>query len=319
MIKFTYIKTIFDNEILPANRFEMPWDKFCKILSKPQIVNNKEDVGLISPVEYYSEDEALDFTDSGAVRRCSDNVKTFYAIPVDIDAQISIETAQERFKDYEYILYSTFSHKSPKKAYKDCFRMFFRIKEPISNVDFLCRRNALQEFIGEHDKTTLACSRSFYIYSCPENDAHAVYFHNTGISLDVLSLPVTIEIPYIQDTTHDAPSPEFKAKILEQLGKIRSQSYEDWWKLASAMYNSGYTYSEYEQLSNTIRSHRKNNCRSQWNISKKKGITFGYLINLCKIHLGEECFKNNTISKHVEVDIAMKLLLNKPPLTQFKI
>ena len=205
-VKFTYIKSIFDNEILPQSRHEMSWDKFCKILSKPQIVKNKDDVGLISPVEYYSEDDALDFTESGAVRRCSDNVKAFYALPVDVDGQMSIADAQERFKDYEYILYSTFSHKSPKKDYAECFRMFFKIKEPISNADFLCRRNALQEFIGSHDKSTLACSRSFYVYSCPENDAHAVYFHNQGIGLDVLAMPPKIEIPYVSDTSHEPPS-----------------------------------------------------------------------------------------------------------------
>ena len=55
-MKFTLIKSIYSNEILPQNRFDMPWERFCKILTVPQVVENKEDVQLISPVEYYSEE-----------------------------------------------------------------------------------------------------------------------------------------------------------------------------------------------------------------------------------------------------------------------
>lgn len=288
-MKFTVIKSIFDNEILPANRFEMSWERFCKILSKPAIVPKKDSVHLISPVEYLSDEEALDFTDSGKVRRCSDNVKTWYSIPCDIDGQMTLETAQERFKDYEYVLYSTFSHKSEKKNFKDCFRIFFKIKEPISNEDFLCRRNALQDFIGEHDRSTLATSRGFYIFSCPENDAHPVFLHNQGIDLDVLSLPVTVEIPHVSDSIHDAPSYEFKQKILEQLGKLYQIEYDTWWKICSAMQDSGYSLSEFEALSLVIRSHRKNNCKAQWNCSKRKHIQFGYLVNLCVESFGSGC------------------------------
>jgi hypothetical protein len=318
MIKFTLIKSIYDNEILPANRFEMPWQRFCKILSKPQIVDNKEDVQLISPVEYLSEETALDLTDSSKVRRCSDNVYKWFALPVDVDGQMSIEDAKERFEDYDYIMYSTFSHKTEKKEFKDCFRLFFKIKEPVLHEDFLCRRNSMQEFIGSHDRTTLAGSRGFYLPSCSQENAHhAVYFHNEGDYLDIISLKPTIEIPYVSDTSREPPTEEFKQKVLEQLNKIRTQDYEDWWKLASAMYNSGYTFTEFEQLSNTIRSHRKNHSKSQWNISKKKTIPFGYLVNLCKTHVGEHCLQ--TISKNDKIDTAMKLLLNKPPLTQFKI
>ncbi len=301
-MKFTVIKSIFDNEILDSNRHEMSWERFCKILSKPTIAQTKESVRLISPVEYYSEDEALDFTDSGKVRRCSDNVKAFYAIPADIDGNMTIATAKERFKRYQYILYTTFSHKSPKKDFKDCFRIFFKIKEPVSNADFLCRRAALQDFILKQDRTALATSRGFYIPSCSQENAHhAVFYHNQGIDLDVLSLPVTIEIPYVPDTSREAPTEEFKARVLEELGKIRIQDYEEWWKLASAMYNSGYSFSDFEQLSNTIRSHRKNNSKSQWNISKKKGISFGYLINLCKANLGEDCFKGTKVGTHMQM------------------
>ena len=311
-VKFTYIKTIFDNEILPQSRHEMSWDKFCKILSKPQIVNNKDDAGLISPVEYLSEEECLDFTDSGKVRRCSDNVKTFYAIPADIDGNMTIATAKERFKDYQYILYTTFSHKSAKKDFKDCFRIFFKIKEPISNADFLCRRAALQDFILEQDRTALATSRGFYIPSCSQETAHhAVYYHNQGIDLDVLAMPVTVEIQYTPDTSREAPTEEFKAIVLEQLGKLRIIEYSEWWKLSSALYNSGYSFSDFEQLSNTIRSHRKNNSKSQWNISKKKGIGFGYLINLCKANLGEDCFKGGKSSKFNQIEVLLGKLKSR--------
>jgi len=290
-MKFTLIKSIYSNEILPQNRFDMPWERFCKILTVPQVVENKEDVQLISPVEYYSEEDALDFTDSGKVRRCSDNVKSWEALPIDLDGQISINDAKEYFKDYEYILYTTFNHQSEKKNFVDCFRIFIKITEPVLNEDFVCRRASLQKFIGLHDRSTLATSRGFFLPSC-KNAADAVFYHNQGIALDVKSLPPTIEIPYVPTTDREPPSEALKAKVLEQLFRLREVDYTDWWKICSAMINTGYSLNEFEQLSRVIRSHRpKNNCKGQWGSSKRKHIEFGFLINLLVENFGSSCLQ----------------------------
>lgn len=291
---FTVVNSVFDNKVIKKNQFNCSWEKFVKMLSVPTIVPHKDDVKLISPVEYYSENEASDFTEDGFVRRCSDNIKLYHAIPVDIDAQMTIETAKERFKKYEYVLYSTFSHKTAKKDFKDCFRIFFKIVEPVSNADFMCRREALQKFIGEHDKSTLACSRSFFLPSCSqENSNHAYFHHNLGNDLDVISFEPTIEIPYVPDTNYEPPTPEFKEKVLEQLCRLRVIDYDVWWKIGSAMQEAGYRLDEFEQVSRMIRSHRLDTmkCKSQWNCSKRKHIPFGYLVNLLVDRFGAGCLK----------------------------
>jgi hypothetical protein len=306
-IKFTAIKSVYDNKILDKHRYSMSWEKFVKINSYLMITPNKEDAPLISPVEYMTSEDALDFTESGDVRRCADNIKLWWMIGIDIDGQMKIEEAKERFKDFEYFLYTTHSHKSEKKHFTDCFRIFILLETPITNEDFLCRKNALQEFIGSTDLTTLARSRGFYTHSCnQENAHHAAFFYSQGQCLDALSLPVTIEIPYTQDISYETPSYEFKQKILEQLGNLFQIEYEMWWKICSAMQNAGYSLSEFEQLSNTIRSHRKNNCKAQWNCSKRKQIPLGYLINLCIENFGSGCLSMVKVGTHMQMVDALK-------------
>jgi hypothetical protein len=290
-MQVTLLESIFNNEILPRNRKTYSWENFCKRLSKVQIVPDKNSALLISPVEYVSEDEAAEFTDSGKVRRCSDNVKAWHAIPVDIDGQMTIADAKVRFADYEYVLYTTFNHQSEEKPY-DCFRIFFKLVEAVSNEDFLERRAAIREFIGCHDQTTLSQSRGFYVPSCSQAGlTRAEFYHNKGQSIDLMAFEAEIEEIYTPDTAREPPSVEFKAKVLSELHSLREIEYSEWWKIGSAMQDSGYSEAEFTELSSVIRSHRKNNCRMQWRCSRRKKIGFGYLVNLVIEHSGKDALK----------------------------
>ncbi|MEI6297764.1 MAG: PriCT-2 domain-containing protein [bacterium] len=307
-IKFTIIKSVYDNEISSKNRCEETWKKFVKIISKPMITDTKESAPLVSPVEYMLDADALDFTDTGKVRRCSDNIKLWHMLGIDVDGQMTIEDAKERFKDYEYCLYTTHSHKTPKKQF-DCFRVFILLKTPITNEDFSIRKNAIQEFIGSTDLSTLACSRGFYIYSHSQENAHnAVFIYNEGRCVDILKMKHTIEIPYIHDTTYEPPTYELMQKVLEQLSNLREIEYDTWWKICSAMQDAGYSLVEFEQLSNTIRSHRKNNCKAQWGCSKRKHIQFGYLVNICIDNFGRNCLVLEKPSKYDQIKERLTIL-----------
>ena len=301
-IKFTTIKSIFDNEIAESNCHDMTWERFCEIMSRFTISKNKNDVMLLSPVAYYSKEEALEVTDSGYTRRCADNVKYWYMLGIDIDGQTTIEKAQERFADYAYVLYTTFSHQSEEKPY-DCFRIFMLLEEPVSNEDFVSRKEAIQDFIGERDKSTLASSRGFYIPSCPENSDHATFYCNEGKAIDLLSFEPTVQEIFVSVSNHEAPTEEFKQKILEQLGNLWEVDYDTWWKICSAMQDGGYALPEFEALSKTIRSHRKNNCKAQWNCSKRKPIPFGFLVNLVVEKFGSACLTSSSSkAKNKELD-----------------
>jgi hypothetical protein len=290
-INFTIIKSVYDNEITSKNRCEETWERFVNIISKPMITDTKESVPLISPVEYMDDEDALDFTPNNKVRRCSDNIKLWWMIGLDIDGQMTVKDAQERFKDYEYCLYTTHSHKTPKKQF-DCFRVFILLKTPITNEDFTSRTKSIQKFIGSTDLSTLARSRGFYIYSHSQENAHnATFIYNSGKCLDIMEMEPTIDPPYVTTTDRQPPSEELKAKVLEQLFRLRTIDYTDWWKICSAMINTGYSLNEFEQLSRVIRSHRRNNCRGQWGSSKRKHIEFGFLINLLVENFGSSCLQ----------------------------
>jgi hypothetical protein len=310
-MKVTLIKSIFSNEILPRNRKTYTWENFCKLLSQPQVVADKGDALLISPVEYVDKEEAAEFTESGNVRRCSDNVRAWHAIPVDIDGQMTIADAQARFADYEYVLYTTFSHQSADKPY-DCFRIFFRLANPVSNDDFMSRKAALREFIGSHDQSTLATSRAFYVPSCSEAGlASAVYYHNVGISINLMDYePEIVEI-YTPDSSREPPSLEFKASVLQALHGLREIEYSDWWKIGSAMQDSGYAEHEFEELSHVIRSHRKNNCRMQWRCSRRKKIGFGYLVNLVIEHFGKDALKTTSTAPRQSSSPLLRDMVNR--------
>lgn len=317
----TVINSTYDIEIWPSKEFDCSWEFFCKQLTKIQIVKAKTDVQLISPVEYFTIEESLDLTESGAVRRCADNIKLWHGVPVDCDGQMTLDEAKARFEKYSYVLYTTFGHQTVNKPY-DCFRIFFEIKEPVNNSDFVARKESLQEFIGAHDKTTLAISRSFYLPSCSKENAHlAVFYCNQGIPLDVMELAPTIEIPYVPDENYEEPSPEFRARVLDILSNMHDMDYEDYWKIASAMYNSGYSESEFLEFSKRVRSHRLKTDKpaAQWKLSKRKNIQFGFLVNLCKTRFPGISLSTSTVVKDPAlrefnrlIDVNRRNVMNKP-------
>lgn len=315
-IKFTTIKSVYDNEIGDANLHSMSWDRFTKILSKPLICPNKADAPLLSPVEYFSKQEAIELTDNGCVRRCADNVKSWYMLAIDIDGQMTIDEAVEKFSEYTYVLYSTYSHRTEEKPY-DCFRLFMPLFSPVTNIEFQSRIPAIRDFIGNHDKTTLASSRGFYVPSHKEG-RHVVYHHNEGKCVDLMLFEPEIEEIYVTDTSREPPSEEFKTKVLNELFKLREIEYDLWWKIGSAMQSSGYSEMQFQHLSSVIRAHRKNNCRMQWRCSKRKKIGFGFLVNVVKEMVNKDAFKHETsFSENKEINLRMTRFRDRLPTFKY--
>lgn len=300
-IKLTLIKSIFDNEVTPEKQFSASWNEFCEMLENITITDDKQSVPLISPIEFVSLDDTNDLTDSGCVRRCGDNVKSWHMLPVDIDGETTICEAKERFAAFEYVLVTTHSHQSLAKPY-DCFRIFFPLATPVSNDDFQARLTAIKDFIGFADKTTTSASRSFYLPSCSADNAHSsVYFRNSGKCLNLLDFAPEIKENYVSSmSSNDAPTQEFMQEVLEKLGGLYQVEYEDWWKIGSAMCEAGFSEWEFESLSKKIRSHRTESGNGkrqdkysvQWKLSSRRTVGgFGYLVNLCKKNFGQDCFK----------------------------
>lgn len=129
----------------------------------------------------------------GEIKKCRANIDEWYLLPVDIDSATTISEAQDIFKDYEYILYTTHRHKRNriKNKLQHRFRIFILLSNPVTTVDFDNRKQAIQKLIGKADSASLYASQGFFMPSYSERNAkHTFFHHNTGKPLDLLSLPI---------------------------------------------------------------------------------------------------------------------------------
>jgi hypothetical protein len=310
-ICFTLINNTFDNELSPDKFGANTWQEFISALNFHRIVAAKTDVPLIAPILYKTASETDDLI-NGNTRRCANNVVSWHMLPVDIDSNFTISEAIDRFRDYEYILFTTFSHQMDKDSERACdrFRMFFLLAAPVQNQDVITRKMAINRFITGLDQCSLSQSQSFYIPSCPIHMADkAVFKHNQGKKLDLLSFPVDPVMEYANPSNSENEfDAEFKEKIIEKLCSIGNVSNDVYWKIGSAMAASGFTFHDFNTVSNFLRSHRKENVQAQWRDSLTLPISGGYLINICRQHLGNDCFKKTVSEKS---DYKIKLLQQK--------
>jgi len=294
--------SIKDNDVKPSQRLDITWSDFVKYCSEPTIVLKKEDAKLITPVEFHQDKD--DITERGFPRRCRNNVKTWTMLPIDVDKTLTIRQALVQFKDYEYVLYTSFNHQLQKGDEEPCdrFRLFFLLEEPVENEEFMLRRKSLKQFVEFLDPTSLSVSRAFYEPSCSEATYEdSMFYHNTGKALNVMDFEPEIIPVFIPDKNHNL-NDEFKEQVLELLPQIGTVDYDVWWKIGSAMIDGGYTFDQFCNISCSLRAHRADrNCKAQWSSSKRKPISFGYLVNLIRDKMGSDCFKKEN-STYSDVD-----------------
>jgi transposase len=169
LVRVNTIDTKWDNAVVPL---EVTWETFRDvILSGHTIADAKEGVKLFNASEYKPL-EALggdgnfivydEANDQFRARRLADNVVAVTMLILDYDGGMSLQSARERFKDYEYVAYTSFSHRREKDV--DRYRMVFPLASPIpadamfSPFDNLIQgsewhelEEALKEFAGPCD------------------------------------------------------------------------------------------------------------------------------------------------------------------------
>ncbi|MGJ0430885.1 PriCT-2 domain-containing protein [Methylobacter sp.] len=299
-INIQVFNNTYDNKVVDDYRYELTWQEFVEFCSEPSIVKNKNDARLITPVEFYGKEDA-ELTDDGFVRRCSNNVKNWTMLPIDVDKDMTIREALLKFKDHEYVLYTSFNHQLQKGDEPPCdrFRMFFLLEQPIDNHEFKIRRQSLKQFIEFLDPTSLSVSRAFYQPSCSEDMyKHSIFHHNKGKTLNVMNFEPEKESEYVPVAGREDIEDEMKQAVLNNLPNIGNVEYDVWWKIGSAMAASGYSYEDFEWVSRTIRSHRTDRkCRAQWASSQRTRIDFGYLVNLLKDKIGTDWMPKTKVNK----------------------
>lgn len=115
------------------------WKNFVGFLtSGHEVVENKGDAKLFNAVKYKSVDQIPEHSEhlyqevqTGATyaRRRLINIESVNLLILDYDDSISIDEAKERFKEYEYVCYSSFRHLYDDKTHK--FRFIIPLTKPI--------------------------------------------------------------------------------------------------------------------------------------------------------------------------------------------
>jgi hypothetical protein len=299
-VSFSTLTSIRDNAI--TNWYTFPWSELVQLLTtQGHLVTENKDIALISPWTYKTLDE--DFTprktDEGelwtidgkpVVARLAENVKATTMLFFDFDGDTSISQAADIFKQYTYLGYTSYSHMSPSKERKDCFRVIVPLAQPITAQQLVDRRKAIYAQFAGVDKSCFSLARSFYIPStAPERKHLTQLWKNDGELFDVLTYSPEVYIP----PTH---SPVVfrevsQNRIIESLKKIHLGFEPDWFKVACTMAANGYTYEQFCEVTigHLMTNKDSNQCADKWKhalktVQRGNSTSIGYLVNLCKQH-----------------------------------
>jgi hypothetical protein len=201
-VKYTLIpglRAATENRIVPPMQYESSFrELFDWMLDHVEYVERKEEGSFIIPSTFIFEDyipariiqtdghERILYDDDGHtyVGRYAANVNCMTLLPVDIDGGMRIEEARERWKDYQYIIYSSFNHLADGKTHK--FRMLFEYRQPIKNPAYFSRRKHILSWLGGEalvDQTCLSRARGFYLPTFGKhNSKHIVLEINHGVT-----------------------------------------------------------------------------------------------------------------------------------------
>lgn len=193
----------WDNCVVPL---ETTWNDFRDVILDGHVVrDDRQGIKLFNASEYkpvqllsdkpetwvYDED-----TDRRYTRRLKENVLAVTMLILDYDGGMSLGEARERFKDYEYVGYTSFRHLMKEDVEK--FRLVFPLATPIpaagkfTDCDDLIEgsawyelTDALTEFAGPCDPASFRCNQFFYLPITSETrKATAAGWSNAGTVLD---------------------------------------------------------------------------------------------------------------------------------------
>lgn len=132
------------------------------------------------------------------------HAKTMYLLVLDYDEGITIEEAVDRFKQYEFVIYSSWSHQHTKHEKPACdrFRVVLPLAVPISKEQWKNKRETagiaynLIPFSGPVDKQCMAFSQPYTVPAHRHGDT-PVFIHNRGDLLDISGWEATEKPPVI--------------------------------------------------------------------------------------------------------------------------
>ena len=300
-VYFSLIDNIHDSAI--RNHHKAPWFELVDFLfDEKHLISDTKDVTCISPWKYKTTEHA-DYVpqrvsgevpasiENSEVSRVRDNVIGTSLLMFDYDGTLPLSTAGGGvFSTYAHFGYTSFSHMSPSKDGKDCFRIMLPLASFVTAEQLLQRRKAIYAQYPGLDTSCLSLSRSFYIPSCPAERQHLAYmWKNHGEFFDVLDYEPEVFVPSEISAVSSAPPDQ--QKIISALKSIYLGHEPDWYKVALAMCANGFSYEQFcnVTIGGLMREKNEADCRKKWksaqtSFDRGASISIGYLINLCKQH-----------------------------------
>ena len=139
------------------------WEAICTLLSKHSRVADKRHAPRLLPVKFKQRDLwQLSRQRQGAEPsyRNDGNIEAVTVLVMDLDVPGAKEKATEFFRDFDYILHSTYSY-SPEAPYK--FRMAVRLQEPVPFDEW----GSVYDAIAEQVDSDRQCRNPSRVYSLP--------------------------------------------------------------------------------------------------------------------------------------------------------
>lgn len=300
-VYFSTISNIRDNAI--DNHYHLPWPEVVGLLKEQKhLQTTNKNVTCISPWKYKTI-EHVDYVprvdssgnlwtidDQPVVARVAANVLGTNLLMFDFDATLSTNEAKGVFGAWTHFGYTSFSHMSPNKDRKDCFRVMVPLARFVTAEQLVARRKAIYATFPGVDTSCLSLARSFFVPSClPERINFAHMWDNQAELLDVMEYQPEIYIA----PTHSAIAardPD-RDKILSALKFIYIGHEPTWFKVALAMVSNDFTLQQFidASVSGLMREKSIKDCETKWRsaagtFSRGSSISIGFLINLCKQH-----------------------------------
>ena len=209
-----------DTRVVPL---KTSWENIVTFFTSPhEIVDDKFSVSLFSCVKYrdltqipdYSEDWIMDpVTSKSYVRRKQVNILENDCFVIDYDDTSTIKEVKERFKDYEYVLYT--SHRHLYDGVTEKFRVIIPFTKPIPSWrerdekgkvidegEWYKVRDSLKQLTGPCDPKSFDPNTIYNTPSCPETrkDVGFSEYHQ-GKTLDWTLLKKTENIVHSNTET----------------------------------------------------------------------------------------------------------------------
>jgi len=202
-IHINFFKSESDTMVVPS---EATWDQIVEFFTSPhEIIENKTDAKLFNFAHYKDLSQVPNdrnywiydnATDLCHVRRKQINLVENHCFVVDYDDTSSIDEVRERFKEYEYILYTSYRHLYDGETEK--FRVIIPFKSPIpsgrsmdeyGNIteegDWYAVKQSLKQLTGSCDNTSFNPNTIYNLPSCPSSRVDMSFSeHHKGKRLD---------------------------------------------------------------------------------------------------------------------------------------